>query len=118
MNPTSVLSSPSLRPLRAAALILGAVALTASSALASTAANTAITNTATVNFNDAGGVAQPAVSASVTVTVSLVPAAVTLSSPRPQTIPPGGAHPSPTYTTTSTANRPHHHNLTTVATPA
>ena len=55
MNPTSVLSSPSLRPLRAAALILGAVALTASSALASTAANTVITNTATVNFNDAGG---------------------------------------------------------------
>jgi uncharacterized repeat protein (TIGR01451 family) len=118
MSLPKILIPPSLRPLRAAALILGAVALTASSALASTAANTAITNTATVNFNDAGGVAQPAVSASVTVTVSLVPAAVTLSSPGPQTIAQGGANASLTYTITSTANGPDNYNLTSVATPA
>jgi uncharacterized repeat protein (TIGR01451 family) len=102
--------------LKAAALILGAVALTAASAVASTAANTVITNTATVNFNDAGGVAQPAVSASATVTVLLVPAAVTLSSPPNQTIA-QGTNATLTYTITSTANGPDTYNLTSVATP-
>jgi uncharacterized repeat protein (TIGR01451 family) len=116
MNPTSVLSSPNLRPLRAAALILGAVALTASSALASTAANTVITNTATVNFNDAGGVAQTAVSASASVTVTLVPAAVTLTSPPNQTISQGTSA-TLTYTITSSANGPDTYNLASTATP-
>jgi len=118
MSLPKILRPPSLRPLKAAALILGAVALTAASAVASTAANTVITNTATVNFNDAGGVAQPAVSASATVTVALVPGAVTLSSPVPQTIAQGGANASLTYTITSTANGPDNYSLTSVATPA
>jgi uncharacterized repeat protein (TIGR01451 family) len=118
MSLSKALSPPSLRPRKAAALILGAVALTAASAVASTAANTVITNTATVNFNDAGGVAQPAVSASATVTVLLVPAAVTLSSPGPQTIAQGGVNASLTYTITSTANGPDNYTLTSVATPA
>jgi uncharacterized repeat protein (TIGR01451 family) len=118
MSLPKILRPPSLRPLKAAALILGIVALTAASAVASTAANTVITNTATVNFNDAGGVAQPAVSASATVTVALVPAAVTLSSPGPQTIAQGGANASLTYTVTSAANGPDNYNLASVATPA
>jgi uncharacterized repeat protein (TIGR01451 family) len=97
-------------------LILGALALTASSALASTAANTVITNTATVNFNDAGGVAQAAVSASASVTVTLVPAAVTLTSPPNQTISQGTSA-TLTYTVTSSANGPDTYNLASTATP-
>jgi uncharacterized repeat protein (TIGR01451 family) len=97
-------------------LILGAVALTASSALASTAANTVITNTATVNFNDAGGVAQAPVSATASVTVTLVPAAVTLTSPPNQTISQGTSA-TLTYTITSSANGPDTYNLTSTATP-
>lgn len=103
------------QPLRAAALVLGALALVASSALASTAANTVITNTATVNFNDAGGVAQPAVTATATVTVTLVPAAVTLSSPANQSIAQGTSA-TLTYTVTGGANGPDTYNLSATAT--
>ncbi len=115
MNPFSVLDS-GRKSLSAAALILGAVALTATSAVASTAANTVITNTATVNYSDAGGTPQLAVTASAAVTVTLVPSAVTLSSPAPQTIA-QGAVATLTYTITSTANGPDTYNLSSVATP-
>ena len=114
MKPSSVRKSP--RSLNAALLILGAMALTASSAVASTAANTVITNTATVNYNDAGGAAQTAVTASAAVTVSLVPSAVVLSSPGPQTIAQGTSA-TLTYTITSTANGPDLYNLASTATP-
>ena len=115
MNPSSVFDS-SLRSLHAAALILVAVALTATSAVASTAANTVITNTATVNYNDAGGAAQPAVTATATVTVTLVPSAVTLSSPPAQTIAQGSSA-TLSYTITSTANGQDIYALSSVATP-
>ena len=57
----------------------------ASAAHASTAANTQIVNTARVNYNDAGGVAQPFEEASATVTVTLVPGTPTITSPKPIT---------------------------------
>ena len=117
MKPSTVLD-PSRTPSRVAAFILGALALTATSAVASTAANTVITNTATVNYNDAGGAAQAAVTASAAVTVTLVPSAATLSSPPAQTIAQGGPGATLTYTITSTANGPDTYNLSSTATPA
>ena len=116
MNPTSVLN-PSHRLLHLAALILGAMVLTATSAVASTAANTVITNTATVNYNDAGGVAQSAVTATAAVTVTLVPSAVTLSSPAAQTLAQGTSA-TLTYTITGTANGQDVYNLSSTATPS
>src|SRR5438067_12182349 len=100
----------------AAVALIGAALSFAPAALASTAANTSITNTATVNYNDAGGVAQTAVTATVSVTVTLVPSAVTLSSPAHQTIAQGTSD-TLTYTITSTANGPEHYNLSTHVTP-
>jgi uncharacterized repeat protein (TIGR01451 family) len=112
MNPIRVPSKAGL----AAVALLGAALSFAPSALASTAANTTITNTATVNYNDAGGVAQTPVTATVSVTVTLVPSAVTLSSPANQTIA-QGASATLTYTITSTANGPDTYNLSSVVTP-
>ncbi len=117
MKPSTVLD-PSRAPSRVAAFILGALALTATSAVASTAANTVITNTATVNYNDAGGAAQAAVTASAAVTVTLVPSAAPLSSPPVQTIAQGGPAATLTYTITGTANGPDTYNLSSTATPA
>ncbi len=94
----------------ALALSVLALALAATEARASTAANTQITNTATVNFNDAGGVAQTPVTATVTVTVTLVPSAVVLSSPANQSIAQGTSA-TLVYTVTSTANGPDTYNL-------
>jgi uncharacterized repeat protein (TIGR01451 family) len=112
--------NPSMIPkhlLRLAAGIIGAAALLApATAHASTAANTQIDNTATVNYQDAGGAAQPAVTASVTVTVTLVPAAATLSSPPNQTIAQGTSA-TLTYTVAGNANGPDTYNLSSVATP-
>jgi uncharacterized repeat protein (TIGR01451 family) len=117
MNPN--VAVPSLGHLLRGALALSvvALALAAGQARASTAANTTITNTATVNYNDAGGVAQAPVSDSATVTVTLVPSAVVLSSPGPQTIAQGTTA-TLTYTITATANGPDTYNLSSVATPA
>ena len=115
MNP-SVFRITRLAPLRAAALVLAALALTGTAALASTAANTVITNTATVNFTDSGGVAQTPVTASAVVTVTLVPSAVTLSSPPNQTIA-QGISATLSYVITSTANGPDTYNLSSIATP-
>ena len=112
MNPIRVTSKAGL----AAVALIGAALSFAPAALASTAANTSITNTATVNYNDAGGVAQTAVTATVSVTVTLVPSAVTLSSPANQTIAQGTSA-TLTYTITSTANGPDTYNLSSVVTP-
>lgn len=95
---------------------LMAAVLLPSAAFASTAANTQIANTATVNFNDAGGVAQTAVTATATVTVTLVPSAVTINSPANQTIAQGTSA-TLTYTITSSSNGQDTYNLTSTATP-
>ncbi len=101
----------------ALALSTLALALAAAQAAASTAANTTITNTATVSFNDAGGVAQTPVTASASVTVTLVPSAVVLSSPPDQTIAQGTSA-TLTYTITATANGPDTYSLASAATPS
>jgi uncharacterized repeat protein (TIGR01451 family) len=109
---------PRSRLLRAALGLVAAAALFApGTAFASTAANTTITNTATVNYKDAGGVAQAAVTATVDVTVQLVPSAVTLSSPANQTISQGTSA-TLTYTITSTANGADTYNLSSSVTPS
>jgi uncharacterized repeat protein (TIGR01451 family) len=99
-------------------MALLAIALAPAAAFASTAANTVITNVATVSYQDAGGIAQtPVVSAAATVTVTLVPAAATITSPPNQTIGQGTSA-TLTYTVTATANGPDTYNLTSSATPA
>ena len=87
-----------------AALTLAAAAFAPTSAFGSTAANTTIVNTATVNYNDAGNNPQTAVTATASVTVTLVPSAPLLSSPPAV---PGASQGVPTvltYTITGTAN--------------
>jgi hypothetical protein len=98
------------------ALLVALAAIPPSVSLASTAANTTISNTATVNYNDAGGTAQSAVNASASVTVTLVPSAVILSSPANQAISQGTSA-TLAYTITGTANGPDTYNLASVATP-
>ena len=116
MNP-SVLRTLSPTRLRAVAGVLGAAALLLpAGAFASTAANTTITNTASVSYNDAGGTAQTPVTATATVTVILVPSAVTLTSPPAQTIS-QGTNATLSYTITSTANGLDTYNLSSTATP-
>jgi uncharacterized repeat protein (TIGR01451 family) len=83
---------------------------------ASTAANTTISNTATVSYQDAGGAAQTPVTATATVTVTLVPSAPLLSSPANQSISQGSTA-TLTYTITGTANGPDTYSLGSVATP-
>jgi uncharacterized repeat protein (TIGR01451 family) len=102
---------------RIAFIGVGALTLLAPfAALASTAANTVITNTASVNYNDAGGNAQAQVdSLPVAVTVTLVPSAVTLSSPPNQTIA-QGTNATLTYTITGTANGQDTYTLSATAT--
>ena len=117
MKPKVAVPIPTRLLRGALALSVLALALAATEALASTAANTTITNTATVNFNDAGGVAQTPVTASASVTVTLVPSAVVLSSPPNQTIAQGTSA-TLTYTVTATANGPDTYNLSSTATPA
>ena len=92
-------------------LAFALAAVLATQAQASTASNTTITNTATVNYNDAGGTPQTAVTATATVTVNLVQSAVVLTSPGNQTISQGGIA-TLTYTITGTANGPDSYNLT------
>ena len=97
-------------------LAFGALAFAPGSARASTASNTVITNTATVNYSDAGNTPQTAVTSSASVTVSLVPSAVLLSSPAAVTTS-QGQNTVLTYTVTDTANGPDTYNLGSVATP-
>lgn len=94
-----------------AALTLAVAAFAPTSAFGSTAANTTIVNTATVNYNDAGNNPQSAVTASASVTVTLVPSAPLLSSPAAV---PGASQGVPTvltYTITGTANGQDTYNL-------
>ena len=109
----SRLLSPSLRCLALGTIAL-AIAATAPQALASTAANTAISNSATVTYNDAGGIAQMPVTATAIVTVTLVPSAVTLTSPAAQSIAQGTTA-TLSYTITSTANGPDIYSLSSAA---
>lgn len=94
--------SPRILPPLAALALLGA-ALAPSAASASTAANTTIVNTATVNYNDAGNNAQAPVSATASVTVTLVPSAPLVSSPAATSVNQGN-NTVLTYTITGTAN--------------
>ena len=114
MKPTPV---PSPSSLLRGTLVLAAIALAPAAAFASTAANTVINNTASVSYNDAGGTAQTPVTASASVTVTLVPSAVAITSPANQTIGQGTSA-TLTYTVTATANGPDTYNLTSTATPA
>ena len=94
-----------------AAAVAMAIALGAPApASANTAANTAILNTATVNYKDAGGTAQTPVTASATVTVSLVPATPTLNAPADQNATLATAA-SYSYTITTNANGPDTYNI-------
>jgi len=80
-------------------------------AFATTAANAVITNTATVNYEDSTGTAQTAIQASVNVTVNLVTAHPTLSSPANNSVFTGNALDF-SYTITSNANGPDAYSLT------
>jgi len=86
-------------------------------AWANTAANSGILNTVSVAFNDAGGTAQTPITASVTVTVNLVPASPTLSAPADQTIASGGTA-TYNYTLTNNSNGIETFTLTTSDTPS
>jgi len=97
-------------------LALGLLALAPGLARASTAANTTITNTASVAYNDAGGNAQTAVTASATITVTLVPSAPLLSSPVATSVNQGQSVVL-TYTVTGTANGPDTYTVGATATP-
>ncbi len=82
---------------------------------ANTAANATIRNTVTVNFNDAGGNPQTAVTATANITVNLVKAAPTLSAPANLTTDPA-TNAVYNYTITANANGPDTYNLSTVVT--
>ena len=93
-------------------LMLTALAVTPHYAAANTASNTAIINTATVNYKDAGGTAQTAVTASATVTITLVASSPTLNAPADKNTTVNVAANYNTYTITSNANGPDSYNLT------
>src|SRR6266568_842500 len=91
---------------------LGCVtALPAGSAWANTAANTQIINQATLSYNDGSGT--KTASAGITVTVALVPSAVTVEVGGPQTTSYNGAGTNLTdsFTLTATANGPDTYTL-------
>jgi len=79
-------------------------------ATATTAANAVIRNTATVSYDDAGGFGQPAVPASVDVTVNLVAATPTLNTP-PDTTTPSTVTTNYPYTIRNNSNGPETFNL-------
>ena len=86
--------------------IIALAALAPALVYASTAANTSITNTVTVNFEDASNNAQPAQTASVSLTVNLVASAPILSSPADIDPSTENTTETLTYTITGTANGP------------
>jgi uncharacterized repeat protein (TIGR01451 family) len=116
MSPNSRHGSRLSRSIAPTLLLALGLALAPSAAQASTAANTSISNTATVNYTDGGGTAQTPVTASATVTVTLVPSAVVLSSPANQSIAQGTSA-TLSYTISGTANGPDTYTLGSVATP-
>ncbi len=91
-------------------VLIALLAFSSSSAFASTAANTTISNTATVNYQDTAGTAQPPVSSTAVVTVTLLAATPNLSAPLDQTTDPATAAVY-NYTITSAANGPDTYNL-------
>jgi uncharacterized repeat protein (TIGR01451 family) len=117
MKSTSAALVPKSLLRGALALCALAVALAAGEASASTAANTVITGTATVRYNDAGGVAQTPVTASASVTVTLVPAAPDLA-PAPDQAIAQGTSATLSYVLTSNANGPDGYAVTSTATPS
>ncbi|MFZ5562207.1 MAG: hypothetical protein ACOY41_11930 [Pseudomonadota bacterium] len=90
-----------LRPLAAAVLAAGSLAV--GQAWATTAADTTIRNTVTVNYADAAGTAQTAITALVDVNVNLVRANPLLSAPIDQTTD-SATDAVYSYTITTTAN--------------
>lgn len=94
-----------------ALLLMAALSATPRLADANTASNTLIRNTATVNYKDAGGTAQTAITAQADVTVTLVAAAPTLTAPADQNTSPGTPV-TYNYTITATANGLDTYNLT------
>lgn len=82
---------------------------------ASTAANNIIRNTVTVDYDNAAGTAQTAITASVDITVNLVESAPVLSAPSNITTDPA-SNAVYTYILTSTANGPDTYNLSAAVT--
>lgn len=107
---TPIVEKFTRNPLKAGCLAFALIAAAALPSLASTASNTTITNIATVNFSDAGGVAQAAVTASASVTVTLVPSALNISSPANVSVAQGNTA-DLSYTITATANGPDTYSL-------
>jgi len=100
------------RPLSfSALLLLLPFYLTSFQAQANTAANHIIRNTVTVNYDDAAGNAQTAVTDDIDITVNLVESTPLLSSPIDQSTSPD-ASVNYTYTITATANGVDTYNLT------
>ena len=93
-----------------AALLAGSV-LVPAAAFASTAANTNISNTVTVNFDDASGNAQTAVTASVSFSVNLVASAPILSAPADVNPATENTAYNLVYTVTGTANGQDTYNI-------
>lgn len=93
-----------------AALLAGSV-FVPTALYASTAANTTISNTVTVNFEDAGGNAQTAVTASVSFTVNLVASAPIVSAPADVSPTTESTSYNLVHTLTSTANGPDTYNI-------
>ena len=103
----SIVRNFTLQPLWALSLVAALFALPAQALTTGTASNTTISNQATVNFSDAGGVAQtPVVSAAALVTVALVPSAPNVSSPAAVPNANQGTNVTLTYTVTTAANGP------------
>lgn len=94
-----------------AALLAGSM-ISPITAYASTAANTSITNTVTVNFDDAAGNAQTAVTASVSFSVNLVASAPILSAPADVDPATESTLYNQVYTVTGTANGNDTYNIT------
>jgi uncharacterized repeat protein (TIGR01451 family) len=107
-----------LRRITLSSLALAVAALLPAAASASTAANTRITNIASVAYNDEGGVAQTAVTAQASFTVTLVAAAPTLDPVAPNTTIAQGQVATLTYTITANANGQETYTVTSGAVPS
>ncbi|MDF3029947.1 MAG: hypothetical protein K0R03_505 [Moraxellaceae bacterium] len=104
-----VLKQSGFRPLAAAVLAAGSLA-GAGQAWANTAAEATIRNTVTVNYADAAGTAQTAITAQVDVLVNLVRSSPLLSAPVDQTTD-SATNAVYSYTITTTANGVASYNL-------
>jgi uncharacterized repeat protein (TIGR01451 family) len=115
LNKTTTLSRM-VRPALSALVLTAIAVLAPTTAEASTAAYTPIRNVATINYQDAGGTPQTAVTAQVIVTVALVPAAPTVSKPADTTAS-QGATLTLNYTVTGNANGPDTYTLSSTESP-